>query len=182
MQARDPHFALTDEQAPVAAALCRRLEGIPLAIELAAARVPLLGLAGVLDRLAEPLSLLTRGTHGAPERQQTLRGALAWSHGLLDDAEKRVFRRLAVFAGGFRFASAQRLLVDSDDPSAPDEWQAIDLVQGLADKSLLALQGDGDGRRQRMAEVTRAYALERMRESGEQPGRRGRPAAAGMGR
>ncbi|HVK33382.1 MAG TPA: winged helix-turn-helix domain-containing protein [Burkholderiaceae bacterium] len=178
VQARDPHFALTDEQAPVAAALCRRLEGIPLAIELAAARVPLLGLAGVLDRLAEPLSLLTRGTHGAPERQQTLRGALAWSHGLLDDAEKRVFRRLAVFAGGFRFASAQRLLVDSDDPSAPDEWQAIDLVQGLADKSLLALQADGDGRRLRMAEVTRAFALERLLVSGEQAAMQRRHAEA----
>lgn len=169
VQAQDPGFALAPAQAPVAGALCRRLEGIPLAIELAAARVPLLGLGGVLERLAEPLALLTRGTHGAPERQQTLRGALAWSHGLLNDAEKRVFRRLAVFAGGFRIPSAQALLVDAADPTAPDEWQALDLVQSLVDKSLLSVQADGDERRLRMAEVTRAFALERLLESGEQP-------------
>jgi predicted ATPase/DNA-binding winged helix-turn-helix (wHTH) protein len=168
VQALDPRFELAPAQVPLAAALCRRLEGIPLAIELAAARVPLLGLGGVLERLAEPLALLTRGTHGAPERQQTLRGALAWSHGLLDDAEKRVFRRLAVFAGGFRVPSAQALLVDAGDPSAPDEWQALDLVQSLVDKSLLAVQAKGDGRRLRMAEVTRSFALERLLESGEQ--------------
>lgn len=168
VQAHDPRFTLAPEQAPTAAALCRRLEGIPLAIELAAARVPLLGLGGVLERLAQPLALLTRGTHGAPERQQTLRGALAWSHGLLDDAEKRAFRRLAVFAGGFRLESAQALLVDAGDPTAPSEWQALDLVHSLVDKSLLAVQAEGDGRRLRMAEVTRAFALERLRESGEQ--------------
>jgi predicted ATPase len=166
--ARDPQFGLATEQMPAIAALCRRLEGIPLAIELAAARVPLLGLGGVLQRLTEPLALLTRGTHGAPERQQTLRGTLAWSHGLLDDTEKRVFRRLAVFAGGFTMSSAQGLLVDAADAGAPDEWQAIDLVQSLVDKSLLAVQSEGDGRRLRMAEVTRAFALERLLESGEQ--------------
>jgi predicted ATPase/DNA-binding winged helix-turn-helix (wHTH) protein len=165
--AADPRFALTPADAPSAAALCRRLDGIPLALELAAARVPLLGLAGVLERLAEPLALLTRGTRGAPERQQTLRGALAWSHGLLADAEKQVFRRLSVFAGGFDIALAQRLLVGTDDADAPDEWQVIDVVQSLADKSLLELRAAGDTRRLRMAEVTRAFAQERLVESGE---------------
>jgi predicted ATPase/DNA-binding winged helix-turn-helix (wHTH) protein len=163
----DPRFVLTPADAANAATLCRRLDGIPLAIELAAARVPLLGLAGVLERLAEPLALLTRGTRGAPERQQTLRGALAWSHGLLADAEKRVLRRLSVFAGGFDLAIAQRLLGNAGDADTPDEWQVIDHVQSLTDKSLLELQAIGETRRLRMAEVTRAFALERLRESGE---------------
>jgi predicted ATPase/DNA-binding winged helix-turn-helix (wHTH) protein len=169
VRSHDARFELEPEQAGTAAALCRRLDGIPLALELAAARVPLLGLAGVLERLAAPLSLLTRGTHGAPERQQTLRGALAWSHGLLDEADKRVLRRLAVFTGGFRLQSAQQLLADAQDAAAPSEWQVIDQVHSLVDKSLLDVQASGDERRLRMAEVTRAFALERLLESGELP-------------
>lgn len=176
--AADPRFELALAQGPAAAALCRRLDGIPLALELAAARVPLLGLAGVLDRLAEPLALLTRGTHGAPERQQTLRGALAWSHGLLAEPEKQAFRRLAVFAGGFGMASAQQLLCDAADPTAADEWQVIDLVQSLVDKSLLELQAAGDARRLRMPEVTRAFALEHLLDSGEHAALRRRHALA----
>jgi predicted ATPase/DNA-binding winged helix-turn-helix (wHTH) protein len=167
VRSADARFELVPAQAATVAQLCRRLDGIPLALELAAARVPLLGLAGVQERLAEPLALLTRGTQGAPERQQTLRGALAWSHGLLDEAEKRVFRRLAVFAGGFGLPSAQQLLVDEADPAPLGDWQVIDLVHGLVDKSLLQVQTSGDTRRLRLPEVTRAFALERLRESGE---------------
>jgi predicted ATPase len=100
-------FAPGPADAAALARLCRRLDGIPLALELAAARVPLLGVAGVERHLDEALALLTRGHRGAPPRQQTLRGALQWSHGLLDDAQKAVFRRLAVFAGGFSLEFAQ---------------------------------------------------------------------------
>jgi predicted ATPase/DNA-binding winged helix-turn-helix (wHTH) protein len=166
-RAADARVELGPAQAADVAQLCRRLDGIPLALELAAARVPLLGWAGVLERLAEPLALLTRGTRGAPERQQTLRGALAWSHGLLDAAERMALRRLAVFAGGFDLGAAQRLLVDPGDPAAPHAWQVIDLVQSLVDKSLLDVRSTGDQRRLQMADVTRAFAHERLAESGE---------------
>jgi predicted ATPase/DNA-binding winged helix-turn-helix (wHTH) protein len=185
VRAADPRFELRTADAAGAAALCRRLDGIPLAIELAAARVPLLGVGGVLERLAEPLALLTRGTRGAPERQQTLRGALAWSHGLLADAEKRAFRRLSVFTGGFDIALAQQLLVNAtaaDPVDALSEWQVLDLVQSLADKSLLELQSVGNTPRLRMAEVTRAFGLERLLESGEHGATQRRHAQAVLAR
>jgi predicted ATPase len=151
------------------AEICRRLDGIPLALELAAARVPLLGVAGVLDKLGEPLALLTRGARrelGAPPRQQTLRAALQWSHALLDAPQKVVFRRLAVFTGSFTLEAAQRVAGDDD----LDDWSVLDHLEALLAKSLLQVVqvvGDGDRRRFRLLETARRFALERLRDAGE---------------
>ena len=101
VRAVDPASPPAGEDAAALARICRRLDGIPLAIELAAARVPLLGVQGVERKLGEALALLSRGAQDAPPRQQTLRAALQWSHALLDDAQKKVFRRLGVFSGSF---------------------------------------------------------------------------------
>jgi transcriptional regulator with XRE-family HTH domain len=104
-----PGFALTDETAPAVAEICRRLDGLPLALELAAARVKLLPPDALLARLEWRLPLLSDGPHDAPRHQRTMRDAIAWSHGLLTPAEQEVFRRLAVFAGGFTLEAAERV-------------------------------------------------------------------------
>ena len=107
VRAADPRFALNDENLPVVIDICRRLDGLPLAIELAAARVATLGLRPVRDKLDARFRLLTGGSRATLRRHQTLRAALEWSHNLLGDAEKAVFRRLGVFAGGFTMELAQ---------------------------------------------------------------------------
>jgi predicted ATPase len=163
VRAVSPQFTLGDDDARNAAhEICRRLDGIPLAIELAAARVPLLGLDGVRARLDERFSLLTAGARIALRRHQTLRATLEWSHGLLDTDEQAVFRRLGVFAGGFALEAAQSVASDSHI----DGWTAIDHLGALVDKSLVLVEGEATPR-YRMLETTRAYALERLGESGE---------------
>ena len=107
VRAVDPRFALTDESLPLAVDICRRLDGLPLAIEMAAARVATLGLRPVRDKLDARFKLLTGGSRATLRRHQTLRAALEWSHQLLNDAEQAVFRRLGVFAGGFTMEMAQ---------------------------------------------------------------------------
>ncbi len=102
-------FTLKPDTLAAAVEICRELDGLPLAIELAAARLPLLGLTGLRDRLDERLRVLTAGARDAPARQQTLRATLEWSHALLDANEQQVFRRLGVFVGGFSLALAQRV-------------------------------------------------------------------------
>lgn len=156
-------FAPDPTDAAALARLCRRLDGIPLALELAAARVPLLGVAGVERHLDEALALLTRGSRAAPPRQQTLRGALQWSHGLLDDAQKAVFRRLAVFAGGFTLELAQVVAGAGEF----DPWAVLDHLESLVAKSLVQMQAQGGGRRFRLLETARAFALERLADAGE---------------
>ena len=161
--AADAHFRLDDDNVEAVAEICRRLEGLPLALELAAARVPLLGAAGVLERLDHQLKLLTRGSADAPERQQTLRAAMRWSHGLLDATQKTVFRRLAVFADSFALQGAQAVCGDD----AIDEWMVLDALDALVAKSLVQMVHTGTPKRARLLATARAFALERLEESGE---------------
>lgn len=162
-QAADRRFELNADNRAAVADICRRLDGIPLAIELAAARLPLLGVAGLRERLDQRLQLLTAGDRSAPRRHQTLRAALEWSHQLLSPPEQAVLRRLGVFAGGFTLQAAQQV---AEDGQGIDAWDALDLLGTLVDKSLVVMEDDAPPR-YRMLETTRLFALERLIESGE---------------
>ena len=155
-------FAPADGDWAAAAAICRELDGLPLAIELAAARVPLLGLQGLRERLDGRLRLLGVGPRDAPARQHTLRATLEWSHALLDADEQRLLRRLGVFVGGFSLSLAQRTLAEPGD----DPWAVLDRLAALVDKSLVAVEGGGEPR-YRLLESARALALERLAACGE---------------
>ncbi len=159
----DTQFQLDGANVAAVAEICRRLEGLPLALELAAARVPLLGAAGLLQRLDHQLKLLTRGSADAPERQQTLRAAMQWSHGLLDATQKTVFRRLAVFADSFTLQGAQA--VAGDDTI--DEWMVLDALDALVAKSLVQMVHTSTARRARLLATARAFALENLAAAGE---------------
>jgi predicted ATPase/DNA-binding winged helix-turn-helix (wHTH) protein len=161
-QGADPNFALTPAHAPAVIEICRRLDGIPLAIELAAARLPLLGVEGLRARLDERFNILTAGSRVVLPRHQTLRSTLEWSHGLLTPEEQTVFRRLGVFAGSFTLEAAQHVASDE----RIDLWAALDHLGALVDKSLVLAEGDPTPR-YRLLETTRAYALERLAEAGE---------------
>lgn len=160
--AADPRFAMTAEHTSAVIEICRRLDGIPLAIELAAARVPLLGVEGIRTRLGERFNVLTAGSRVVLRRHQTLRATLEWSHGLLTPGEQTVFRRLGVFAGTFTLEAAQYVVHDAHI----DTWAALDHLGALVDKSLVLAEGDPVPR-YRLLETTRAYALERLAECGE---------------
>lgn len=162
VRALDINFKLDQHNLPAVIAICRRLGGIALAIELAAARVPTLGVVGIQNRLDERLRVLTGGARVSLRRHQTLRAALDWSHQLLTPEESRVFRRLAVFSDGFVIEGAQ--MVGRDDEI--DEWALLDVLGALVDKSLV-LVDSGERPRYRMLETTRGYALERLAEAGE---------------
>ena len=157
VRAADPRFALNDDNLPVAIDICRRLDGLPLAIELAAARVATLGLQPVRDKLDARFKLLTGGSRATLRRHQTLRAALEWSHNLLTDAEQAVFRRLGVFAGGFTMEMAQAVAGDAQ----LDEWAVLDHLSALVDKSLVVADA-GDAPRYRLLESARAFALEQL--------------------
>jgi len=161
-QAVDPRFALGPANVAAVAEICRRLDGIPLAIELAAARVPLLGVEGLRARLDERFNVLTARARVVLRRHQTLRATLEWSHGLLTAEEQRVFRRLGVFGGSFALEAAQRVVQDAD----LDGWAALDHLGALVDRSLVLAEGDPVPR-YRLLETTRAYALERLGDAGE---------------
>jgi predicted ATPase/DNA-binding winged helix-turn-helix (wHTH) protein len=160
--ALQPGFELTPQNVDDVIDICRRLDGLPLAIELAAARVPLLGVSGVHERLHERFRMLTGGARVALRRHQTLRETLDWSHGLLGADERAVLRRAGVFAGGFTWPAARQVLADGP----LDEWAALDHLGALVDKSLLVADS-GTTPRYRLLESTRAYALEKLREAGE---------------
>jgi predicted ATPase/DNA-binding winged helix-turn-helix (wHTH) protein len=162
VRAADRRFALTDDNVATVVDICRRLDGVPLALELASARVPLLGVEGVRARIDERFRLLVGGARDAPARHRTLHSALEWSHSLLGPAEQAVFRRLGVFAGGFSLAAAQKVAADSPD----DEWAVLDHLGVLVDKSLVVAEGDGEPRL-RLLESSRAFALEALAGSGE---------------
>ena len=181
-QAVQADFVLTEENAAAVAEICHRLDGLPLAIELAAARVRLLRPAALLPRLERRLPLLTGGARDLPLRQQTLRGTIAWSHDLLDDGERRLFRRLAVFVGGCSLTAVSAVCGTDDDPeidpSAGSGQAVLEGVASLLSKSLLQRTGHGDGEpRLEMLETIREYALERLEASDESVGLRRRHAA-----
>ena len=157
VRAVDSRFALNDENAKLAIDICRRLDGLPLAIELAAARVSTLGLRTVRDRLDARFKLLTGGARATLRRHQTLRAALEWSHGLLNEAERIVFRRLGVFAGGFTMELAQAVAGDDD----LDDWAVLESLSALVDKSLVVAE-PGEPPRYRLLESARAFALEQL--------------------
>jgi predicted ATPase len=157
VQAVDPRFALNDETSRLAIDICRRLDGLPLAIELAAARVGTLGLRAVRDKLDARFKLLTGGARATLRRHQTLRAALEWSYGLLNDAERTVFRRLGVFAGGFTMELAQAVASDEQ----LDEWAVLDQMSALVEKSLVVADA-GEPPRYRLLESARAFALEQL--------------------
>jgi predicted ATPase/DNA-binding CsgD family transcriptional regulator len=177
----DQTFALTAETAPLVEEICRRLDGLPLAIELAAARVTHLALPALLARLDRRLPLLTGGGRDVPERQRTMRDAVAWSHDLLAPDEQRLFRRLSVFPGGFTLEAAEAVGPESEagggggavgeSPTAPPPHRpsALDLVASLVEKSLVRYEPTAaGGPRYVLLETIREYAAERLADSGEE--------------
>jgi predicted ATPase/class 3 adenylate cyclase len=151
-------FELTPQNAGAVAAVCRRLDGLPLALELAAARLRLLSPEALLVRLDHALQVLTSGARDVPVRQQTLRATIDWSHSLLAESEQRLFRRMAVFAGGCRFADVEAVCADAGET-------ILDELESLVDKALV--QTDGEGNRLGMLQTIGEYASERLESVGE---------------
>jgi predicted ATPase/DNA-binding CsgD family transcriptional regulator len=162
---RDPSFTFTPGNAQTVAEVCSKLEGIPLAIELAAARVRTLSLEQISERLEGSLELLTRGDRTATPRQRTIRGTLDWSHELLSERERKVFRRLSVFAGGWTLEASE--VVVSDE--SVGESEVLELLSELVEKSLAIaeLTAESGGVRYRLLDSIRQYALEKLEQSGE---------------
>ena len=161
-----PSFRLSDENARAVADLCRRLDGLPLAVELAAAWVRTLSVADIADRVGRSLHLLTRGSPTAPPRQQTLRSAIDWSYTLLSAPEQTLLRRLAVFAGGFGLEAAETVC----SGSGLDIETILDTLAALVDKSLVVALPAPDGQspvRYRLLETIRQYSQEKLAASGE---------------
>lgn len=161
-RAADAHFVFGDPQAADAIEVCRRLDGLPLAIELAAARAPLLGLPRLASMMQDRLRLLTRNRDArAPARQQTLRAALEWTHALLDEAERKVFRRLAVIEDSASLSFIQGIV--ADDGGELDTWAVLDALSTLVDRSLaVVVSPDAAEPRYRVLETPRAYAFEQL--------------------
>jgi predicted ATPase len=163
--AAKPDFELNKENAAAIAEICARLDGLPLAIELAAARVKVLSPSAMKTRLASRLQLLTGGAQDMPQRQRTLRAAMDWSHELLSAAEQKLFRRLAVFAGGCTLESAEAVC----DASADLGLDTLDGMSSIVDKSLLRQLEQPNGEsRYAMLETIREYAFEKLKASGEE--------------
>ena len=164
-RAADAGFAVDAGNAAAVAAVCARLDGLPLAIELAAARVTVLPPHAMLDRLQARLPLLTGGARDQPDRLRSMRDAIGWSHDLLPPEEQRLFRRLAVFAGGFALDGAAAVAGDATEPA---EAAVLPSIASLVDKSLLQRTPGVDADvRYGMLETVREFALERLNESGE---------------
>jgi predicted ATPase/class 3 adenylate cyclase len=169
-----PDFQATNENAPAIAGVCERVDGLPLAIELAAARVKLFSPQALLGRLETSLNALGTGSRDLPSRQQTLQGAIAWSYDLLDDAHRRLMWRMSVFARGADLETAEKVC-------GPAEEVGGDVLTGLdelADQSLLRRMPDYDPPRLQMLQTIREFALEKLEASGEQDLIRGRHAEA----
>lgn len=163
-EAAAPDFVLTQENAASVVAICRRLEGLPLALELAAARLAVLSPQGLLSRLDERLAVLTGGPKDADRRHETLRSTLEWSYDLLDPADQLLFARLAVFVDGCRLDAAEAVC-----SSEAGDVTLLDGLQSLVDKSLVRHRPDSDAeRRFWMLETIREYASERLATSGEE--------------
>ena len=158
-----PGFSLTEENAADVARICFRLDGLPLAVELAAGRVGGLGPAAIAERLDDRFRLLRAGAGAAPTRQQTLAAALRWSHDLLEPGERVLFRRLAVFAGGFELGAAE-VVCAGDELGLPE---IADVLGRLVEKSLVSAEERGAERRYRLLETVRLYAQEQLLDAGE---------------
>ncbi len=175
VSARLPGFVLAPQQQQAVATICRALDGMPLALELAAARVPLLGVHGLAELLLSDaqgarLQLLTGGARTSAPRQRTLRNAIEWSYGLLDERQQCVFRRLGVFAGSFSLRTAQAVC----GGDGLDEWRVLDALDALVDKSLVDSVEAAGAPRFRLLESLRAFALESVDATGEAPSTRDR--------
>jgi predicted ATPase/DNA-binding SARP family transcriptional activator len=157
-----PSFELQEGNAGAVCELCRRLDGLPLAIELAAARIPLLSPAELVERLAKTLDSLGEGSRDRLTRQRTLAATIGWSHELLSEPERVLFRRLAVFAGSFPLAAAEGICMSPEDPT-----RTLELLEGLVEKSLVLSTPEDGTVRFRILETVRAYAREQLQASGE---------------
>jgi predicted ATPase/DNA-binding winged helix-turn-helix (wHTH) protein len=160
--ALQPNFRLDEGNLDAVVDICRELDGLPLALELAAARVPLLGVQGVRQHLAQRLHVLKNGVRDAPTRHRTLRTTLDWSHALLSPDEQKVFRRFGVFVGGFGLELAQQVACDENI----DIWAVLDHLGNLVDKSIVVVDA-GPVPRYRLLETARAYAREQLEAAGE---------------
>jgi predicted ATPase len=160
-RASNPGFALTKDNAAAIAEICRRLDGLPLALELAAARIKLLPPQAILERLDRRFKLLTGGARDLPARHQTLRNTLEWSYGLLDESEKKLYARLSVFVGGFTLEAAEAVC------NPENKLDILDGLTSLVNNSLLRQEEINGEPRFGMLETIRAYALECLAESGE---------------
>jgi predicted ATPase/DNA-binding CsgD family transcriptional regulator len=158
-RANEPDFQLTEDNAPTVGSICARLDGIPLAIELAASWTRSLGVLQLLENLDDRFGLLTRGPRTAPPRQQTLLAAIEWSHNQLSEAERRLFRRLGVFAGSFGLADVEAICGHATD----SHLEALILISGLVDKSLVMF----DMGSYRCLDTVRQYARQRLEAVGE---------------
>lgn len=166
-QAARPDFRLTEENAAPVAVICRRLEGLPLAIELAAVQLKLFSPEALLARLEDRLDVLARGARDRPARQRTLRATIDWSHELLAEEERVLFRRLAVFRGGAALEAVEA--VCRQGAASPEDAPAVDVLTALLDKSLIRQQDDDEGRvRVSMLETIREYAREKLAAAGEE--------------
>ncbi len=161
-QAVQPSFTVTDANAPAVAQVCWRLDGIPLALELAAARVRSLPVEEVNARLDNRFRLLTGGSRTLLPRQQTLRALVDWSYDLLNECEQTLFARLSVFAGGWTLEAAEAVCAGD----AVEDWEVLDLLTSLSDKSLVVYEEEGASSRYRLLETVRQYAAERLTEGG----------------
>ena len=160
-----PGFEICEDNAAIVADVCRRLDGIPLAIELAAARVKILEVGQILEKLNDRFRLLTGGSRTALPRQQTLRATLQWSYDQLHVEERAMMRALSVFAGGWTLGSATAICMESGD-----EFEVLDLLARLADKSLVVVdRGGGASARYRFLETVRDYAREQLKAADEEP-------------
>jgi predicted ATPase/class 3 adenylate cyclase len=162
-QSHKPSFELNEKEAPAVAELVARLEGIPLALELAAARVRSLSVADINTRLKDRYKILTGGSKVLQERQQTLRSLVDWSYDLLQESEKVLLNRLSVFVGGFDLEAAEAIC--GSDPISSDD--ILDLQASLVEKSLVLMEERDEGTRYRMLETIRDYATEKLEQSGE---------------
>ena len=154
-----PEFRVTSDNAEIVTEICRRLDGLPLAIELAAARVRALSPAEIVDSLHDAFRLLTGGARTAVRRQQTLRASVDWSHSMLSEPEQVLFRRLAVFLGGFDLDAAQAVAGGGE----VERYQILDQLTLLVDKSLVVADDSPHGTRYRLLETVRQYAQEKPR-------------------
>jgi predicted ATPase/DNA-binding XRE family transcriptional regulator len=169
----DPAFRLSSLNSADVAAICRKLEGLPLAIELAAARVAFFPPEALLARLNRRLALLTDGARDLPARQRTIRNAIASSYDLLDPAEQRLFSLLSVFSGGWSIEAAEAIAAqDATQSEIPNPQSAIDLLGSLRAKSLVRQEAEAGEPRFGMLEMIREYAAEKLQEEGEEAGAR----------